>query len=100
MAWRMFALAVLVFASGFVLRVTWEQLAHPMTPAVAQTGDLDCLTDFTYQEEAQAVYDQDPSDPNRLDEDPGPDDGIACEELPHRPGGPTPGGPTVDPTHI
>jgi hypothetical protein len=24
MAWRMLALAVLVFASGFALRVTWE----------------------------------------------------------------------------
>ena len=42
-------------------------------------GDLDC-SDFPSQEEAQAVLDRDPSDPNRLD---GTDnDGIACESLP------------------
>ena len=41
----------------------------------AQSGDLDCA-DFDTQQEAQAVFDQDPSDPNRLDAD---DDGIACE---------------------
>ncbi|WP_188113905.1 hypothetical protein, partial [Streptomyces apricus] len=46
--------------------------------------DVDCR-DFTYQEEAQSVYDQDPTDPNRLDEDQGADDGIACEVLPRRP---------------
>jgi Excalibur calcium-binding domain len=40
-------------------------------------GDLDCA-DFTTQEEAQAEYDADPTDPNGLDAD---DDGIACEEL-------------------
>ncbi|WP_338060183.1 hypothetical protein [Streptomyces fulvoviolaceus] len=30
------------------------------------------------------MYDRDISDPNRLDEDQGPDDGIACEVLPRR----------------
>ena len=45
--------------------------------ASAQT-DLNC-DDFTYQEEAQAVLDADPSDPNGLD---GDNDGIACESLP------------------
>ncbi|MDP9478033.1 MAG: excalibur calcium-binding domain-containing protein [Actinomycetota bacterium] len=51
-----------------------------MAPAgLAQTGDLDCQVDFATQEEAQAVYDQDPSDPNGLDDD---NDGIACETLP------------------
>ncbi|WP_328476730.1 excalibur calcium-binding protein [Streptomyces sp. NBC_00377] len=54
----------------------------PLT-GVAHAQDLDCR-DFTYQEDAQAVFDQDPSDPNRLDEDRGTDDGIACEVLPHR----------------
>ncbi|WP_329406185.1 excalibur calcium-binding protein [Streptomyces sp. NBC_00704] len=49
----------------------------------AQAQDLDCR-DFAFQEDAQAVFDQDPSDPDRLDEDQGPDDGIACEALPHR----------------
>ena len=48
--------------------------------AHAQT-DLDCR-DFAFQEDAQAVLNRDPSDPFRLDAD---HDGIACEELPHRP---------------
>lgn len=50
-------------------------------PAHAQ--DLDC-GDFSYQEDAQAFFDTDRSDPHRLDEDAGPDDGIACEALPRR----------------
>ncbi|MBD0844466.1 excalibur calcium-binding domain-containing protein [Streptomyces sp. TRM68416] len=49
----------------------------------AHAQDLDCV-DFTYQEEAQAVYEATPGDPHRLDEDRGPDDGIACEWLPRR----------------
>jgi len=40
------------------------------------SDDLDCA-DFATQEEAQAEYDSDPSDPNGLDAD---DDGVACEE--------------------
>ncbi|AQS70716.1 hypothetical protein [Streptomyces pactum] len=55
-------------------------------PAHAQ--DLDCRN-FTHQEEAQAVLDSDPSDPNRLDEDQGTDDGRACEALPRRASLPT-----------
>ncbi|MET9395586.1 excalibur calcium-binding protein [Streptomyces sp. NPDC006624] len=51
-------------------------------PAHAQP-DRDCR-DFAFQEDAQAVFDADPSDPYRLDEDQGPDDGIACEALPRR----------------
>ncbi|MEV0173764.1 excalibur calcium-binding protein [Streptomyces sp. NPDC050803] len=49
----------------------------------AHAQDLDCAN-FTYQEDAQAVYDANRQDPNRLDEDQGPDDGIACEALPRR----------------
>lgn len=41
-------------------------------------GDLDCA-DFAAQEEAQAVLDADPSDPNGLD---GEGDGVPCESLP------------------
>jgi len=48
----------------------------------AQTNTRNC-SDFTYQEDAQAVLDADASDPNRLDAD---KDGVACESLPHRPG--------------
>lgn len=39
-------------------------------------ADLDCL-DFASREEAQAVLEADPSDPNALDAD---GDGLACEE--------------------
>ena len=39
-------------------------------------SNLDC-EDFDTQEEAQEAYEQDPSDPNRLD-----DDDVACEVLP------------------
>ncbi|WP_328645641.1 excalibur calcium-binding domain-containing protein [Amycolatopsis sp. NBC_00348] len=52
------------------------QLATPLA-----VGDVDC-GNFTYQEEAQAVLDATPGDPNNLDSD---KDGIACESLPHRP---------------
>lgn len=46
--------------------------------------------DFTYQQDAQAVYAADPSDPNGLDGNPGPgdDDGIACRDLPDDPNRP------------
>lgn len=55
-------------------------------PAQAQgTQDLYDCADFDTQEEAQAIYDQDPSDPYGLD---GPigeasdgEAGVACEEL-------------------
>ncbi|MEW1685689.1 excalibur calcium-binding protein [Streptomyces sp. NPDC093594] len=50
---------------------------------IAHAQDLDCR-DFTYQEDAQTFFEMDRSDPHRLDEDPGPDDGIACEALPRR----------------
>lgn len=52
---------------------------------VAHAQDLDCV-DFRFQEDAQAESNRDLSDPNRLDEDRGPDDGIACEVLPSRGG--------------
>jgi hypothetical protein len=42
----------------------------------AQAADLDC-PDFPNQTAAQATFDADPSDPNRLD---GDDDGQACED--------------------
>ncbi|WP_328869887.1 excalibur calcium-binding protein [Streptomyces sp. NBC_00287] len=48
---------------------------------IAHAQDLDCIH-FSSQEEAQAEYNRDPSDPHGLDEDQGPDDGIACEVLP------------------
>ncbi|MEV4051321.1 excalibur calcium-binding domain-containing protein [Amycolatopsis sp. NPDC049688] len=62
------------------------QLAPPLT------GDKDC-SDFQYQEEAQAVLDATPGDPNGLDRD---KNGIACETLPHRQQGTTT--PTAEPS--
>jgi hypothetical protein len=74
---------VLVFAAGFTARVMYEQT---LRPASAQDEDptvgLDC-SDFGSQAEAQAELRRDPSDPNVLDEDDGPDDGIACESYPY-----------------
>lgn len=58
------------------------------TPPPAVPIDLDC-SDFIYQEDAQAVYEQDTTDPHGLD---GPigtgfsgKEGVACESLPHQP---------------
>jgi Excalibur calcium-binding domain len=48
-------------------------------PAVAQEADLDCK-DFNSQAEAQAKYEEDTSDPHRLDAD---NDGQACETFPY-----------------
>jgi Excalibur calcium-binding domain len=65
----------------------------PMS-GVAAANDLDC-EDFTTQAEAQAVYNQNPTDPNGLDRD---KDGKACEALP----GGKPGsaeGPSPAPSH-
>jgi hypothetical protein len=96
MSLRMSLFVALVFVSGFMLRVALEDLVRPTTPVRAQEDLYDC-EDFTYQEEAQAVYDQDTSDPYGLD---GPigsassgTPGVACEELPDRPvrGGATTG---------
>ncbi|WP_231189016.1 thermonuclease family protein [Haladaptatus sp. DYF46] len=46
-------------------------------PPLPSDGDYDC-SHFDTQEQAQAVLEQDPSDPHRLD---GDDDGVACESL-------------------
>lgn len=54
----------------------------PSAPT-AHAQDLNCR-DFTYQEQAQALFNLDRSDPNGLDEEQGPDDDIACEALPRR----------------
>ncbi len=49
--------------------------------------DVNCR-DFDFQEDAQEFFDRnggiDGEDEDRLDEDPGEDDGIACEDLPSR----------------
>jgi len=83
MGTRLFiAAAVLVLVVGVVGRITYERVVHTATPAYAQDEDptigRDC-DDFRSQAEAQAALREDPSDPDVLDEDEGPDDGIACE---------------------
>ncbi len=74
--------AVSVLVVGVVGRMTYERVVHTATPAYAQDEDptigRDC-GDFRSQAEAQAALRADPSDPDVLDEDEGPDDGIACE---------------------
>ncbi|NSL42667.1 excalibur calcium-binding protein [Streptomyces sp. 8P21H-1] len=80
-----------VAVTGIVATVAW---IAPLS-GVAHAQDLDCR-DFAFQEDAQAFFNQDPGDPHRLDEDQGPDDGIACEALPRRAA--AAGTPTVAPT--
>ena len=77
------AVVAFVLVAGVVAAVSYEQTN---SPALAQDEDprvgLDC-DDYNSQAEAQAALREDPSDPNVLDEDPGPDDGIACETTPY-----------------
>ena len=57
------------------------------SPTVLAQQDLYDCPDFQYQEDAQAVYNQDTSDPYGLDGLPGEGyagtQGVACEELSH-----------------
>jgi hypothetical protein len=69
-------IVVLVIVSGFTLRVAWDQLANPSTPAMAQSDLYDCAS-FGSQESAQAELERNPSDPSNLDPD---GDGQACED--------------------
>src|SRR5215203_2423478 len=73
----------LVLVAGFALRATYDQLVYPSRAAVAQSDQYDCAS-FGSQESAQAVLDNDPSDPNNLDSD---SNGIACDSYPYGTGG-------------
>lgn len=67
--------------SGFSEPTPQQQEPAPApssNPTPSSGGDLDC-SDFATQQEAQAVLDADPSDPNGLD---GEGDGVPCESLP------------------
>src|SRR5918997_4038550 len=76
--------SVLVIAASLVgFDVTFAQPGGSEGPGrsdirFVQADDLDC-EDFETQEEAQAVLDEDPADPNNLDPN---RDGIACALLP------------------
>ncbi len=76
-------LAALVLASGFTLRVAWEELAHPSNAALAQEDQYDCAS-FGSQESAQAELERDLSDPNNLDPDA---NGQACDDYNYGGGG-------------
>lgn len=77
------AVAALAVASGFILRVAWEHMP------VAQAQEINCAN-FQFQEDAQAFYDADQSDPEGLDGPPGAtsdgEPGVPCESLPRRGG--------------
>jgi hypothetical protein len=74
-------MAIRISLTGAALAVL--ATAGPLTGVAHAQGDLDCA-DFVYQEDAQAQFDLDRTDPDRLDEDRGSDDSIACEALPRR----------------
>ncbi|MCA1688708.1 MAG: hypothetical protein LC714_09025, partial [Actinobacteria bacterium] len=78
-----FVIAALVLASGFTLRVAWEELANPTDPAFAQTDQYDCAS-FGSQESAQAELERNPTDPSNLDPD---GNGQACEDYDYGGGG-------------
>src|ERR671927_669338 len=78
------AVVVLVLAAGTVARITYEQLMHPSTPALARDDLYDCQS-FGSQESAQAELERNPSDPYGLDPD---KDGQACEDYNYGSGGP------------
>ncbi|WP_228472799.1 hypothetical protein [Streptomyces cyaneochromogenes] len=65
--------------------ITVVVTAGPAVQVAHARGDLDC-SDFSFQEDAQAEFNRDRNDPNRLDDDHGRgrDDDIACEDLPRR----------------
>jgi hypothetical protein len=91
MVLRMLVLALLVLGSGFTLRLAWEEITAPLTPAQAQTDQYDCAS-FGSQGSAQAELERNPSDPSNLDSD---DDGLACEDYDYGVSGSS---PTASPT--
>jgi hypothetical protein len=80
--WIVALVLLLSIAATFAGRAAWEG----MPSASAQSDDLYDCQDFDTQEEAQAEYDRDPSDPYGLDgprgEGSSGEPGVACEELP------------------
>jgi hypothetical protein len=81
--WGYILVSVLPFGIGLSAAPSTLAVTSPHPSSVAaslaqQENDLDC-EDFETQEEAQAVLDEDPADPNNLDPNA---DGIACALLP------------------
>lgn len=71
-----------------------QEQAQPAPQIDPSGGDLNC-SDFATQEDAQAVLDADPTDPNYLD---GEGDGIPCESLPAASSSTPPSEPAPAPT--
>jgi len=67
--------------STAVAAVLFAGLSIPMAGTAFAADQFNC-PDFATQAEAQAVYNQDPSDPNQLDRD---KDGQACEDTVYAP---------------
>jgi hypothetical protein len=84
----------LVIVSAFTLRMSWEELAHPDTPAQAQDDLYDCQS-FGSQESAQAELERNPTDPYNLDPD---KDGQACEDYNYGKGSTASAAATSSPT--
>ncbi len=70
---------------GYLITLIWLVAGLLVSPAFGQERAR--CRDFTFQEEAQAVYEQDPRANRRLDQD---RDGVACEQLPSQTGTRTP----------
>lgn len=78
--WRYWSASTRLIVVGLMLAVGLVVLALTATGGERGRWDINC-GDLSTQEEAQAIYDLDPSDPFGLD---GNDrDGVPCESLPH-----------------
>ena len=77
------SIVVLGIVAGIVARANYGQMNEPAYAADEHLCIGKDCKDYNSQAEAQAALREDPSDPNVLDEDPGPDDGIACETYPY-----------------
>lgn len=74
---HMVVILLALLLSGFAIMAAADVAVANKAP-----DDIYNCSDFEYQEDAQAVFNQDPSDQNRLD---GDNDGVACEVLPSSP---------------
>lgn len=82
------AVPVMLITAGAARAAPGAALVAP----AQQDGDLDCAH-FRFQEDAQAEFESDRSDPHDLDRD---NDGIACEHLPRKNGSTSPSPTTTD----
>lgn len=84
-----------------LIPVSVVAIAFPLTVGSVAAQDLYDCDDFQFQEDAQAILDQNPSDPYGLDgvigPTPGGIPGVACEDLPTRGGAATTQAPATRP---